>query len=701
MGVRWVMCYSGADLPLFQVHSVAIVGVSEEPGRIGSGLYKSMAESFPGPVYCVNPKYQKIWRQPCYASVMDLPQVPSHAVIAVARKFVLPVIAQCADKGISNVVVISAGFKETDEEGARLEAEMTKLCRERGITLLGPNTLGFIDTSIPYNGTFLPDHYLPGNVSVISQSGGVGIALISALQDQHCGISKWVGIGNEAVVDAVRLLAFLAEDPATTAIGVCFEGLKDLPGFLRLAQKVNRKKPVVILRDGKGSVGMTAAASHTGTMATDTAVMDGLVKQFGLTEARTVRECAAMLKALSMGTPPAGDRVVFLTNTAGPAILAADAMEELGVALPMTSQALRDAADAAVGVRMQLKNPADISSTSLIPDNYGIAARKLLASDEYDILLGFFSLSTHLILPDQQLTEAARYAGKPAVGCFLGTQARFASYDRMPEQYGIPCYCDPNDAAAAVAALVNWGKALRQPAEGSQMLMTDSQKAAVEVYLASLPDGLLTEMQAKTLLKIAGFPVEPPVLTENAGDAVRKADAMGYPVVLKLHSDRISHKSDVGGVRTGLKDAAMLTQAYETMLMDLRKLDPEAKLTVQPMAPDGFEMILGAVCSDQTGPVVMVGQGGIYSELMKDTAFRLVPCSEKQAGAMLDELRCSAVFQKFRGTTLDKARTAELIARLSELVWRFPRIRELEMNPCRIYETDVAVLDARAVLKTL
>lgn len=683
---------------LFCVKSVAVVGASEEAGRIGSGLYKSMIASFPGQVYCVNPRYDVLWGQPCYRTVLDLPETPSHAVIAVARKYVPDVLQQCVVKGIKNVVVISAGFKETDAEGAKLEREMAQLCREQGITLLGPNTLGFIDTSIPYNGTFLPDTYEPGTISVISQSGGVGIAMLSALKDQGCGIHKWVGIGNEAVIDAVGLLEYLAQDPGTTAIGVCFEGLKDLPGFLRLAQTVNRTKPVVLLRDGKGAVGMKAAASHTGTMATNTTVMDGLVAQFGLTEAKSVRECAAMLKALSMSKCPAGGRVVSLTNTAGPAILAADVMDAQGIAMPTPSQELRDAMDAHVGVRMQLKNPADISSTSLIPRNYGIAAYDLLASDEFDLLLGFFSLSSHLILPDKELVDAVQRAGKPAVACFLGSQKQFAACDRMPERYGIPCYCDPNDAAAAVTALVNWSKALQQPVAAEIPALTREQKAAVQDYLQILGAGTLSEYHSRKLLQLAGIPVDLPVITTSAREAAEAAKKMGYPVVLKLHSNRITHKSDVGGVRTGLDSEEALLEAYAEMLPRMQTLDPQAQLSVQPMYPDGFELIIGGIRQSGTGPLVMAGMGGVYAEVLQDTAFRLVPVNAEEALQMLDGLRCGPILRGFRGQHLDYAGASNVIARLSLLLEAFPCIREVDLNPCRVYGSSIAVLDARVVL---
>lgn len=701
MGVWSVdMCMNA--LPLFQVQSVVVVGASEEAGRIGSGLYKSMASSFSGPIYCVNPRYDTLWGQPCYKTVLDLPQVPSHAVIAVARKFVPDVLRQCVEKGITNVVVISSGFKETDEVGAQMEREMAALCAEHNITLLGPNTLGFIDTSVPYNGTFLPDTYMPGNVSVISQSGGVGMSMISALADHNCGINKWIGIGNEAVLDAVALLRYLADDPTTAAIGVCFEGLRNLPEFLHLARQVNRRKPIVLLRDGKGKVGMQAAASHTGTMATGTAVMSGLIRQFGLTEARTVRECAAMLKALSVAkAPPKGDRAVFLTNTAGPAILAADAMDELGVQMPTPSQALQDALDQAAGVAMQLKNPADISSHSLIPKNYGIAAHGLLSSDEFDILLGFFSLSSHLILPDHELIDAVQRAGKPAVACFLGTQQRFAAYDRKTESYGIPCFCNPNDAAAAVAALVNWGKAAAQPERMAESVMTPAEKAAVESYLAGLQGGTLSEQEARKLLQLAGVPLDLPVVAASAEEAVTAADAMGYPVVLKLHSHVITHKSDVGGVRVGLADQAALKEAYKEMLPQMRQLDPNAKLTVQKMHKEGFELILGAVRRAGTGVLIMAGMGGVYSEVLQDTAFRMVPADQQEALDMLESLRCAPILRGFRGEALDCDAAATLLARISELMASFPRIRELDINPCRVYGSGIAVLDARVVLENL
>lgn len=693
---------TGAALQeLFSVGSVAVIGASMEDGRIGSGLVKSLQQGFEGPVYYINPGYQSLWGQPCYKTVLDLPCVPSHAVIAVARRFVLQCLRQCAEKGIHNVVVITAGFKETDTYGAQLEQEMEAFCAEQGITLLGPNTLGFINTEINYNGTFLPEHHNPGTISVISQSGGVGMSLLSALHDQHCGVSKWAGIGNEAVIDAVALLEYFGDDPATKAIGVCFEGLRNLPEFLRRACEINKRKPVVLLRDGRSAIGRTAAASHTGTMAQSDRLMRDLIAQYGLTEARSCRECAAMLKALSLSQPPLGGRLVVLTNTAGPAILAADALEGSPVSLPAPSPELTAETDAAVGITMGLKNPADISSNGLSPRNYGIAAETLLGSGEYDMLLGFFSLSTHLILPDRELTAAVRAAGKPAVACFLGRQEVFSAYDRKPEQSGIPCYYDPEDAASALKALAAWGNAIRDTKRPAQSVLTSAQIEAVTQYIQTLPEGLQSEQHAKRLLQLAGAPVAVPVTVSSEAGLLQTADAFGYPVALKVSSTVISHKSEIGGVRLNLRSEEELLSAYREMLPAMQKLDSNAKLTVQPMEADGFELIFGGLQRPNSVPAVLCGKGGIYSEIEQDMTFRMLPLRDGEAEDMLHALRCTPVLEGYRGPVLNIPAAAGELQRLAELLTLCPRILEFDINPLRVTPAGTAVLDARMVLDAL
>ena len=691
------------EASFFHPTAVAIVGASEEPGRIGSGLCRSIMDGFPGEVYCINPRHATLWGRPCYDAVTDLPAVPSHALIAVARKFVPGYVEQCIQTGVKHVVVVSSGFKETDVLGAEMERDLARRCQEAGVQLLGPNTLGFLNTAASFNGTFLPARIARGHVSVISQSGGVGMALLASLRDQRCGVAKWVGIGNEAVLDAVAFLRCFDQDPETRAIAVCFEGLRDLPGFLRLAAEVNLRKPVVLLRDGKSAVGMQAAASHTGTMAQSVDVMGGLVAQFGLLEAKTCRECAAMLKALSLGKPTDGSRAALLTNTAGPSILAADVLEPAGVTLPQPSEELRCAMDAEAGIAMGLKNPADISSNGLQPRTYGIAARHLLGSAEYDILLAFFSLNAHLQLPDGEIRRAAGVTGKPVVACFLGAAEDFFGYDRSAlEGAGIPCYYDPHDAAAAVTALVSWGKALDSRQAPVVSKLTGSQKAAVAALIEELSSSeavTLTERDARRLLQAAGAVVSVPVLAGTAEEAVEVAEACGYPVVLKLHSRAITHKSDVGGVRLNLKTPEELRRAWEEMLPAMRKLDPDAGLTVQPMALDGFEMILGTLRTPAAGAVVMVGMGGVYSEVLRDVTFRMLPLAQGQADAMVDTLRCAPILNGFRGKHLDRAGVVDLLERVAELTAWFPQIREMDLNPCRVGQDGAAILDARIVLE--
>ena len=687
----------------FHPQSVLIVGASETPGRIGSGLVETMKGSGVE-LYLLNPSHDSLFGLPCYHTLDELPALPSHAYIAVRRDLVLPYLRGCLSRGIRNVVVISSGFKEKDAVGAALEQEIEEFARTSGANILGPNTLGLINSSAGFNGTFLPALIRSGGISVISQSGGVGMALLSALADQCCGLAKWIGIGNEAGIRASDALAYLADDPETKAIAVCFEGLRDLSVFLRLASEVNRKKPIVFLRDGKSGVGLRAAASHTGAMVYSGAVIPSLLRQFDLLEASTTRDCAAMLKALSLSRPADGSRAVLLTNTAGPSVLAADTLDAHGVLLPPPGDALSCSIDEEAGVAMELKNPADISSNGLSPRNYGIAAKRLLGSDRYDLLLGFFSLNAHLLLPEKELIEARRSTGKPVVACFLASQEAFSRYSLAPEAEGIPCYCDPHDAAIAVSALIHRGSALRR-APSPVFELSESRLSGLDALLrAATPQReesvILSEREAKALLAAAGADVFVPLRADSPEDAVAAAKECGFPVALKLESKRITHKTAVGGVRLNLCDEAAVFDAAGEMLSRLRALDPDASLSVQPMSEDGFDLILGAVRSP-LGVLLMAGMGGSFAEDLKDEAFCLAPASEDALRAMLRSLRCSRVLYEEDGTPrMDEASLLALLGTLGALMERFPQISELEINPCRLSKGNPAILDARAVLST-
>lgn len=681
--------------------SVAVIGASEEPGRIGSGLVQAMLPCVRR-LYCVNPNHETLYGRPCFRSVLELPEQPSHAYIAVRRDYVLPRLRDCAQAGIRNVVIISSGFKETDAAGAALEEEIASLARAGGMTVLGPNTLGFINTAVGFNGTFLPAEIARGGVSVISQSGGVGIALISALADQRCGVAKWIGIGNEAGLSALEALEFLAADDDTEAIAVCFEGLRELGPFLRRAGEVNRHKPLVLLRDGKSGVGLKAAASHTGAMVYAGNVLPSLIRQFGLLEAASCRDCAVMLKALGMAPAAQGNRAVLLTNTAGPSVLAADVLEALGVKLPPVPEALRRAIDEEAGVPMRLRNPADISSNGLSPKNYGVAASRLLGSDAFDLLLGFFSLNAHLQLPEQQLIDAARRSGKPVVACFLASQCAFDAYTPRPEDHGIPCFCDAHDAAVASAAILRRSAALRRASSAPFAMDAACERACAE-FLDTFSRGaedrvLLSERESKTLLSLAGAELFVPVPAASPEQAADAADACGYPAALKLESRRITHKSAVGGVRLHLSSRQAVLEAAREMLPRLRALDADAALSVQPMAGEGFELILGAVRSP-LGLLLMAGMGGSFAEALGDDAFCVLPAGQEELRGMLRSLRCARVlYGEDGGPLVDEEGLLALLGSVAALMERFPRISELEINPCRVTRDRVTVLDARAVL---
>ncbi len=680
----------------FRPASVVIVGASDKAGRIGSGLVEAML-SGGSELFFVNPNHDRLFDRVCYHSLRELPFPPSHAFIAVSRDHVLPYLRECEAIGIKNVVIISSGFKEKDATGAALEEEIRALSQRSGITLLGPNTLGFLDTSSGFNGTFLPASHRRGPVSVISQSGGVGMALLSALDDQRCGISKWIGIGNEAGLTALEALEFLAQDEETSAIAVCFEGLRELTAFLRRAEEVNRHKPVILLRDGKSDTGLRAAASHTGALVYGGSVLPSLFRQFHLLEASTVRDCAVMLKALCVAHVANGNRAVILTNTAGPSVLAADTMETMGIMLPPVSEQLRSSIDEEAGVAMQLNNPADISSNGLSPQRYGLAAERLLNSDEYDLLLGFFSLNRHLMLPEKELIAAAQKSGKTVVSCFLSSQQAFLSYPLTIEEAGIPCYCDAHDAAVACGAICAWSEARREktvePAVGRVR-----QLPVAKAFLEAQDTQILSERLSKELFSLVGIDVIIPSRADTPAVAAAAAESLGFPVVLKLESSVITHKSAVGGVRLGLFCREAVLEESAQMLAQLRKVDPDATLTVQPMGGEGFDLIIGAVRSP-LGVLLMVGLGGSFAEALADDAFCVLPSDIPTVRAMLRSLRCAGVLYAPDGIPrFPEEKLFSLLDKLGSLILSFPSLQELEINPCRITKDSLCVLDARAVL---
>ncbi len=682
-----------------KITGLVLVGASDEEGKIGSGLVQSLNHGFMGEVYYVNPRYTSLLNKPCYPTVLDINRPLSHAIIAVARDRVVQIVQECAEKGIQNIVIISAGFKEYDEKGAVLEKKLQDIAKEHQICLLGPNTLGFIHTPSSLNATFLPAHIDKGCISVISQSGGVGMALISALQDRGCGLQSWVGIGNEAALDAVAFLNYFAQDEATKVIAVCFEGLRDLPEFLRLAQKVNAVKPVVLLRDGVSDVGMQAAISHTGAMAQSPKVLSQIIQSLELLEADNVRDCAVMLEALSKKQRVNGHNVCALSNTAGPAILAVDSARKRGLSFPQPGKELQDRIDTLAQKPLGLKNPADISSHGLSPQTYGLAANELLKDSQYDILLGFFSLNKHLKLPDGQLVQAEKEAKKPVVACFLGSMAELLQYKSDTQYENLLCYYDPHDAAIAACALCSYPNST-VPVE--KVLFSNEQINAMQSFLDKFPqtktEHTLSEVDSQAFLQLAGLAASAPQHCKNEAHAMQLADELGYPVVLKLHSQVITHKSDVGGVRLNLQNAEEVAVAYREMMSALRNHDKDAQLSVQKQQKDGFELILGMVNSASLGAVTMVGLGGVYAEVLEDTQFRLGAVDENAALDMLQKLRCYPILNGHRGAVLDVKAVAKQLSKLSVLLNLFPRIREIECNPCRVYSNGCIALDARVVL---
>jgi acetyl coenzyme A synthetase (ADP forming)-like protein len=678
---------------LFEPEVVAVVGASRERGKIGAEIFHNLADGYRGRLVPVNPKAAEILGRPCYPRITDVPGPVDLAVIAIPTEHVAAAVDDCVAKGVAGVVVITAGFSEAGEEGRRREAALIEKVRAAGIRLVGPNCMGLVNTDprVHLNATFGPVYPPEGRVALSSQSGALGLALLDYASRLNLGISTFVSIGNKADVSGNDLIQYWAEDPRTDVILLYLESFGNPVRFSQIARRVARKKPIVAVKSGRSRAGSRAATSHTGALAESDQVVDALLRQAGVIRTGTLEELFDVAMLLAHQPFPRGRRVGILTNAGGPGILAADACEAQGLELPALSpkavRALREFLPAAASVG----NPVDMLA-SAPPEHYRKAEKILLAEESLDSLLTIFipPIAANADAVAAAIVEGAAGARKPVLATFMS--AKGAPAVLTP----IPCYPFPESAVVALARSAAYGEWRRQPPgeiPAGKGLDVPRARALVERALER-GGGWLGPTEAEDLLCAFGIVVAPMRLARTAVEAAAAARSLGFPVVLKAVGPAILHKTEVGGVRLGLSDEAAVAAACR----DLKKR-LGADLTdflVQAMVPGGVEAIAGLTHDATFGPLVLYGSGGTLVELMADVAFRLPPLTDVDVAAMLEEVKGSALLRGYRGApVLDEAALKDLLLRLSALVDACPEVREMDLNPVKVLERGVRVLDAR------
>ncbi len=686
---------------------VAVVGASPTPGKLGHAVLHNVIQyGYQGHIYPINPKAGEILGLPAYPSVKDIPGPVDLAVILVPAQVVPGIIDECGQAGITGAVVITAGFREVGREGRQLEGQMIETARRYGMRLVGPNVLGIIDTVVSLNASFAAGMPRRGRIAFMSQSGALCTSILDFALGQGIGFSRFYSIGNKADLNEIDFLRAWSEDLETNVIAAYLEGISNGAEFMKVARQVTRRKPVVAIKSGTTSAGSRAASSHTGTLAGSEKAYDAAFKQVGIVRAGSVQELFDYAQAFARQPLPENDAVAVVTNAGGPGIMASDAIERIGLRLasltPEIQQKLRTALPAAASV----VNPIDVLGDAPA-DRYTLAIEAALSDPNVGILLVVLTPQTSTQIPEtaRVLGEMSRKYKKPTFAAFMGDQAIHPAIDIFTE-YSVPNYPVPERAVAAISAMWHRCQWLKTPELNPELLAVDRDKVR-QVLDRIRGQGRVTagDIEAKDILAAYGVPLPKSVLAKNTDEAVAAAEAIGYPVVIKIASPDILHKTDIGGVKLNLTSASDVRDAFDLIVYRTARHMPDVNIwgcQVQQMVKGGKETIIGINRDPQFGPLLMFGLGGVYVEALKDVTFRVAPIDRREAREMLSEIRAYDLLRGVRGEKpSDLEAIADTLVRVSQLVTDFPDIVELDINPLLVFPAGQGVLglDMRLALK--
>ncbi|WP_243545316.1 acetate--CoA ligase family protein [Pseudodesulfovibrio tunisiensis] len=689
----------------FTPESVAVVGASATPGKVGHTILSNMINAgFRGDLHPVNPRGGTILGLEAATSIADLPRGLDLAVIALPRQFVLETLRELAEHGTKSAIVITAGFKEVGKDGHDQEQAMADLCRKHGMALLGPNCLGMINTAAGVNASFAAGQPNAGSIAFFSQSGALCVAILDWALGTDIGFSKFVSLGNKAVMDDADMLRYLDRDPETSVVLGYIENVEHGEEFLKQAAITSRNKPVIMIKSGTTAAGAKAASSHTGAIAGSDQAYSAAFEKTGIIRARDVESLFNLAQAFSTQPLPKGPNLTIVTNSGGPGILCADAAEKssLNVAplSPRTIQRLQEFLPSHAAVY----NPVDIIGDA-DAQRYR-QALDIVAEDSMTHALLVLLTPTASVQIDETAEAVVRMAkkcGKPVFACFMG-KTRVAGARRILREAGIPCYAFPEPAVRAIQTMYDYSLWKTRPAPSYASVKRDPERAAKVIHeheRRNEPE--IVEFEAQEVLKAYGLPTPQTQLARSSDEAAQVAESIGYPVVLKIASPHISHKSDVGGVRVNLGDEAELREAFQDITARAQRMRPDAYIAgclVQKMAPAGVkEVIIGFKRDKQFGPLLMFGLGGVYVEILKDIAFKLAPMSRQDAFEIVREIKSYMLLKGMKGEPpVNFTALEEIILTMSELARDFPQIWEAEFNPVLVNHEKAVVADVRMTL---
>lgn len=697
--------------PFFKPRRVAIVGAKDDQTSVGGTLMHNLTKGgFAGEVIPVHPTRKEVLGLKAYSSVKEIPGSVDLAVIVTPAKTVPAIVGQCAEARIPAVIIISAGFKELGEPGLKLEQEILEKARAGGVRVIGPNCLGLMNPLLKFNATFAADMALPGNIAFISQSGAMCTAVLDWSFQEKIGFSSFVSIGSMADVDFGDLIDYLGSDPDTQSILIYMESIGSARSFLSAARKVALSKPIIVIKAGRTQEAAQAAASHTGSLAGSDEIFEAALERAGVLRVSEIADLFHMASVLAKQPIPKGPKLAIITNAGGPGVLATDATVLHGAEMAKLTKATIDELSKTLPEAWSHGNPVDVLGDAG-PEPYAKAIHSVAGDPGVDGIL--------VVLSPQSVTEPTATAAKIAPYAHLGDKPIVTSWmggpavaegARVLGESGIPCFPYPDTASECFALMWRYSKNLQllyqtPTLRPAQVELAPKREEVRQLISTAHQEGrtILTEFESKQLLMAYGIPVVQTVIATSAEEAASAADRIGYPAVVKLHSETITHKTDVGGVKLNLTSREAVAKAFNEILESVTRLKGKEHfqgVSVQKMiSRDGYELILGSSIDPQFGPVVLFGAGGELVEVLRDSALALPPLTNTLAQQLVDKTKISHALKGVRGKPpVQMEKLLDLLVNFSQLVAEQQWIQEIDINPLLVSDKELIALDARVIL---
>ena len=677
--------------------SIAIIGASDKEGSVGRAITSNIMKGYTGKIFPISPTRETVFDKKAYKTVIDVPEEIDLAVIITKNDVVPSVLEECGKKKIQGAIVITAGFKEVNEAGATLERKLGEIAKQYNLRIIGPNCLGVMNLApqTMMNSTFLKITPKSGGVALVSQSGAICAALVEDASAQGIGFSAVISMGNKVDLNEVDILKMLAEHEQTKVIVMYLEDLGNGQEFLKICKQITRfnsaKKPIVVLKSGRSPEGAKAAMSHTGALMGSDEIYDALLKQSGAIRVDTMEELFDYATAFSKQPLPTQGDLVIVSNAGGPAIISTDACSKLGIKMAKIEE-IRPKINAVIPPWGSSRNPVDIVGDADF-NRFDNVLNEVLAHPNVGSVIAMCTPSATLDynkLAEVIVNVSKKYPSKTILASLMGLDEGIKNKEILA-QGGIPHYTYAETAIRSLNAMLRFTEWSKTP-EGTIRKFAANKKRVEKVFAQVKAEGRknLLEEEGQEVLRAYGFPVPKSILATKDKEAIQSAKKIGFPVVMKIASPQIIHKSDAGGVKVGLKNPQEARAAFKEIIKNAKKYDKKAIIKgvlVQEMVKGGKETIIGSKLEPGFGPVVMFGMGGIYVEVLKDVTFRLAPITDKEADEMISSIKTNKLLLGVRGEKpSDLKKLSECIQRLSQLVSDFKEIKELDMNPVLVFE---------------